>query len=104
MCDECKLEDMGMKNRGMGVMSSRCGEHGMNIVMRKEVSQVRGVMDDELKVMGMTMGMNREWGSMAVGMKEIWRKEWLGDLYGEQGTGEVMCMVHEGIRENGYEG
>ena len=60
MCDECKLEDMGMKNRGMGVMSSRCGEHGMNIVMRKEVSQVRGVMDDELKVMGMTMGMNRD--------------------------------------------
>ena len=37
---------MGMKNRGMGVMSSRCGEHGMNIVMRKEVSQVRGVVDD----------------------------------------------------------
>ena len=36
-------------------------------------------------------------------MGEIWRKEWLGDLYGEQGTGEVMCMVHEGIRENGYE-
>ena len=48
--------------------------------------------------------MNGEWGSMAVGMKKIWRKEWLGDLYGEQGTGEVMCMVHEGIRENGYEG
>ena len=56
----CKHEDMGMKNRGMGVMSSRCGEHGMNIVMRKEVSQVRGVVDDDLKVMGMTMGMNRD--------------------------------------------
>ena len=58
--DECKLEDMGMKNRGLGVMSSRCGEHGMNSVMRKEVSQVRGVVDDELKVMGMPMGMNRD--------------------------------------------
>ena len=53
--------EMGMKGvLGMGVMSSRCGEHGMNIVMRREVSQVRGVVDDELKVMDMTMGMNRD--------------------------------------------
>lgn len=36
-----------MKCRRMGMMNIRCGEHDMNIVMRREMGQVRGVVDDE---------------------------------------------------------